>query len=261
MHRNMRRTPAIIVVGLLAVLSAVPQVGTAQGGVAARGVAAAGATRATPAPAMPAGRGAAKELVVILHGMGRTRRSMGVLAETLEDAGYAVLNIGYSSYCCSIPELGATVRAELDAARGQATTVHFVGHSLGAILIRWMLAQEHPPAGVGRVVLMAPPNQGAKSADRYTGILGWVLEPIDELRTDSAATVRKLPPSLGVPVGVIAAAHDGKVRIEETHLKDETAHVVVDANHAFVMRNDTAIAMTLAFLRTGRFPPIDAVAP
>ncbi|MBX3173776.1 MAG: hypothetical protein KF709_05155 [Gemmatimonadaceae bacterium] len=234
MHRNMRPFIVSLALSVLALLVATPSIGAAQG---------------------------SRDLVVILHGMGRTPRSMSALAEALEGAGFSVLNIGYSSYCCSIPELGATVRREIDAARGDATTVHFVGHSLGGILIRWMLAQDEPPAGVGRVVLMAPPNQGAKSADRYAGILGWMLEPIDELRTDSSATVQKLPPSIGVPVGIIAAAHDGKVRVEETHLKDETAHVIVDANHAFVMRNDTAIALTLAFLRTGRFPPVDSVAP
>ena len=210
-----------------------------------------------PSAHAQAGRAATpadRELVVILHGMGRTPWSMLPVERALEAAGYDVLNIGYSSYCCEIAALGAEVRRELDAGRGKHRTVHFVGHSLGAILIRWMLAQEHPPRGVGRVVLMAPPNQGAQSANRYAGVLGWLLEPIDELRTDSTATVRRLPPSLGVPVGIIAAAHDGKVMVAETHLRGETDHVVVDANHAFVMRNDTAIAMTLAFLRDGRFP-------
>lgn len=197
-----------------------------------------------------------RELVVILHGMGRTPRSMRPMEAALETAGFAVLNIGYSSYCCGIAELGAEVRRRLDAERGSYRTVHFVGHSLGGILIRWMFAQEHPPEGVGRVVLLAPPNQGARSADRYAGVLDWLLEPIDELRTDSSATVRRLPDSLPVPVAVIAAEHDGKVDVAETHLKGEAAHAVVDANHAFIMRNEVAIRFTVGFLRDGRFPPL-----
>lgn len=218
-------------------------------------VSSASAPLAVPAQTGPAAADSSRELVVVLHGMGRTSFSMRPLEKALEAAGFAVLNVGYSSYCCDIAELGAEVRRTVDAQRGVHRTVHFVGHSLGGILIRWMLAQERPPEGVGRVVLLAPPNQGARSADRYAGMLDWLLEPIDELRTDSSATVRRLPDSLPVPVAVIAARHDGKVEIEETHLRGEAEHAVVDANHAFVMRNETAILLTVAFLRDGRFPP------
>lgn len=202
----------------------------------------------------PAQETAERELVVVLHGMGRTARSMLPVQEMLETAGYDVLNIGYSSYCCGIAELGAQVRQQLDALRRpEHRTVHFVGHSLGGILVRWMLAQESPPAGVGRVVMLAPPNQGARSADRFTPVVEWLLEPIDELRTDSTATVRKLPPIRDVAVGVIAGRQDGKVTVEETHVAGETGHLVLDTNHAFIMRDDEVLRQTLAFLRDGRF--------
>lgn len=195
-----------------------------------------------------------RDLVVLLHGMGRTSRSMLPLQRALEAEGYDVLNIGYSSTCCGIAELGAQVRQQLDSLRRpEHQRVHFVGHSLGNILVRWMLAQERPPQGVGRVVMLAPPNQGARSADRYSPVVDWLLEPIDELRTVPDATVRRLPPALGVPVGVIAARYDGKVAVEETHLAGEAAHLVVDSNHAFIMRDAAVLRETLRFLQTGGF--------
>jgi triacylglycerol lipase len=197
------------------------------------------------------------ELVVLVHGMGRTARSMAPMRRALDSAGYDVLNIGYSSYCCSIPELGAAVRRELDARRmPHHTTVHFVGHSLGNILIRWVLTQSDRPSGIGRVVMLAPPNQGSRSADRYSGMVGWLLEPIDELRTDSTATVRTLERVEGVDIGIIAGRHDGKLTVEETRLPEATEHIVLDGTHAFLMRRADVQAQALAFLRDGRFSPI-----
>jgi triacylglycerol lipase len=197
------------------------------------------------------------ELVVLVHGMGRTARSMEPMRRALDSAGFAVLNIGYSSYCCSIPELGAELRRELDARRlPHHTTVHFVGHSLGNILVRWVLTQPERPAGVGRVVMLAPPNQGSRDANRYSGVVGWLLEPMSELRTDSTATVRTIGRVEGVEIGIIAARHDGKVSVEETQLPEAKAHVVLDGTHAFIMRKSEVLAQALAFLRTGQFATV-----
>lgn len=202
----------------------------------------------------------AQELVVVLHGMGRTSRSMRPMEEALKSAGFDVLNIGYSSYCCSIPELGEAVRRELDAKRLPThQRVHFVGHSLGNIIARWIVSQPEPPAGVARLVMLAPPNQGSRMADRFAPMVGWLLEPIDELRTDSTATVRQLPPLVGVQIGVIAGRDDSTVRLEETHVAGETAHVVAKGNHTFIMREKDVQRLTVEFLRTGRFsePKVD----
>ncbi len=199
---------------------------------------------------------AAHELVVVMHGMGRTARSMRPVEEALREAGYDVLNIGYSSYCCSIPELGATVRREIEAKRLPThARIHFVGHSLGNIIARWVIAQDDAPKGVGRLVMLAPPNQGALMANRFAPVAGWLLEPIDELRNDTSATVRKIPTPPGVEIGVIAGRDDSTVRLEETHVAGETAHIVVKGNHTFIMREREVHRLTVEFLRTGKFTP------
>src|SRR5919108_5353153 len=96
-----------------------------------------------------------RELVVLVHGMGRTSLSMVPLQRDLRAAGYRVMSWGYSSYCCTIAELGARLRRDVDASRGAAPRIHFVGHSLGNILVRWMLTGETQPTGVGRGVMLA----------------------------------------------------------------------------------------------------------
>lgn len=199
------------------------------------------------------GVAAEQELVVLLHGLGRTSYSMGPMKEALEAAGFDVLNIGYSSYCCGIAELGAIVSERVAAERGNHARVHFVGHSLGGIIARWMLSQPAPPPGAGRLVMLAPPNQGSHAADFYAPVAGWLLEPMDELRTDAGSTVCRLPAIMGVEVGIIAARDDGKVDEAATHVAGEHAHVVVDGNHTFIMRRDDVQRLTIQFLRDGRF--------
>lgn len=194
------------------------------------------------------------ELVVIAHGMGRSPMSMWPIKKALEAEGYEVLNFGYSSYCCSIAEIGEKLRAELARTVGpQHTQVHFVGHSLGNIVIRYVLTRDTLPPRVGRVVMLAPPNQGAHAANTFAPFAGWLLRPVSELRADTAATVRKLPRVRDVQIGVIAARDDRTVKLPETHLAEETAHVVVGGGHSFIMRREDVKRQLVAFLRSGRF--------
>jgi predicted alpha/beta hydrolase family esterase len=191
--------------------------------------------------------------------MGRTSFSMRPMAEALEEAGFEVLNHDYSSVCCPIPELGEQLRqAILARLTEEHTAVHFVGHSLGNILIRWVLTRDTLPPRVGRAVMLAPPNQGAAMADRFASVGGWLLKPIDGLRTDSLSVVRALPPVRGVGIVVVAAADDHTVQVEETRLPEALAHVVVEGGHTFIMRREEVQALTITFLRTGRVPETSA---
>lgn len=195
------------------------------------------------------------ELVVLLHGMGRTSGSMGPVEDALHAAGYDVLNIGYSSYCCSVEELGEAVRREIAAKRGpEHERIHFVTHSLGGIIARWILTHANRPPGAQRLVMLAPPNRGAQMADRFSPLVGWILEPLDELRTDTGSTVRLLPPVEGVAIGIIAGKDDDTVAMEETRLAEAVDHVVVPSGHTFIMRRDDVHALVVAFLQNGRFP-------
>jgi pimeloyl-ACP methyl ester carboxylesterase len=197
------------------------------------------------------------ELVVLVHGLGRTPLSFAPLEWTLERAGYKVFNWGYSSICCTIAELGGKLRDDLDDVAGDDNLdrIHFVGHSLGNLLIREALGRD-PLSRVGRVVMLAPPNQGSHEADRYARWLGWLLKPLPELTTTGAmASPSSVSLGSAVQVGIIAGLYDGKVSVMETHLGGETAHIVVPAAHSFIMLRADVRRFVLAFLRDGRFPP------
>lgn len=194
-----------------------------------------------------------RDLVVVVHGMGRSRVSMALMAHSLEAEGYRVVNWGYSSTSDSIPALGEALARRV-AREAHGARVHFVGHSLGNILVRWAIAHD-PPERLGRVVMLAPPNQGSREADRYAPWLGWFLRPLPELRTDRGSTVRSIPDPAGVEVGIIAGRYDGKVSVGEALLPGARDFTVVPAAHTFIMDRRDVRRLTAAFLRTGRFQP------
>ena len=82
-----------------------------------------------------------RECVVLLHGLARTARSMRKMATALEQGGYHMLNVDYPSREHSIEELAASVIPTAIRDCGpDAVKIHFVAHSLGAIVVRYYLS-------------------------------------------------------------------------------------------------------------------------
>ena len=129
-----------------------------------------------------------KEHVVLVHGLGRTCRSMAQLQRGLEAKGFAVQCWSYPSRRRHLAGHIAAFRGWLEA-RAFEGPVHFVGHSLGGIIIRGALAAD-PPLNLGRIVLIATPNRGAGVVSRFGG---WPFSkmifglPLEDLAEDSPA--------------------------------------------------------------------------
>jgi triacylglycerol lipase len=212
----------------------------------------------------------AQEEVILLHGLCRASRSMVIMEVALAKAGYKVRNVDYPSRTASIQKLAddAIGKAVGDCQRDGAGQINFVTHSLGGILVRSYLARHTIPS-LGRVVMLAPPNQGSEVVDKLGGLLlfKWLNGPAgNELGTDPNSTPNKLGPA-NFPVGIIAGDRsinwinslmiagrdDGKVSVERTKLAGMTDHLVVHATHPFIMKNCETIRQTIQFLRAGRF--------
>lgn len=221
---------------------------------------------------------AAAEHVVLLHGILRTARQMRPLQRRLEADGYVVHNIGYPSTRLGLSGIVEFVHAVLTApAAGLAATelaaaprVHFVGYSLGGLVVRAYLTR-HRPAHLGRVVLLATPNHGSEVADtlRQLPPYHWIAGPVgQELGTDQTGVADLFGP-VDYPCGVLAGdvsydpigsfvlprPHDGKVSVESTRLAGMTEHRIVHAGHTFFPTNARVIDETARFLREGRFAP------
>jgi triacylglycerol lipase len=207
-------------------------------------------------------------IVVLLHGLGRTHRSMRPIEDALAARGYRVVNMGYPSRSRAWSELVDT----LDAALGRCCLdhsgpVHFVTHSMGGILVRAYM-EEHALPTLGRVVMLSPPNQGTEVVDRLPEeLLRLVLGPAAvRLGTDSGSVPLRLGPvefELGVITGDLSlnplfsvwldGADDGTVPVESAWVEGTDDFLVVPYSHTFIMRRDEVITQILAFLETGRF--------
>ena len=212
------------------------------------------------------------ECVVLLHGLARSSLSFERMRWFLEEQGYAVANIDYPSREHTIEALAPmAVEEGLRQCRdsGRAAKIHFVTHSLGGILVRQYFSE---PRAVepGRVVMLAPPNQGSNAVDALREVPGfeWLNGPAG---FQLGKGPQSLPLKLGKPgfeFAVIAGdasidpvtsavlddPDDGRVSVADTRLEGMSDFRLVDSSHAFIMQKNEVFELTLGFLATGKFP-------
>ncbi len=216
----------------------------------------------------PTATAAAPEVVVLLHGLYRSERSMSPLEAPVRHAGFRVVNLGYDSRSQDPEAIVAALDPELANCCADAPRLHFVTHSLGGIVTRAYLAA-HRPANLGRVVMLAPPNRGSPLADLVAGssTLRFLLgSTAARLGTDPASFPNTLP-AADFEVGVIAGTasrnpftallldgeSDGTVPVASTRLDGMADFITVDSAHTWIMRSDIVAAQTVQFLKNGRF--------
>ena len=209
-----------------------------------------------------------QETVILLHGLARTHRSMRKLEFALTQSGYAVLNLHYPSTRYPIEKLVAKTLTASITNLPHETTIHFVTHSMGGILVRHYLNQ-HTQANLGRVVMLGPPNKGSQVVDKLKNLPGFhLVNGPAGLQLGSHPS--SLPNCLGpakFEVGVIAGSrtinpilsmllpspNDGKVTVENTKLEGMLDHITLPVAHPFLMRNPVVINQVLHFLKFGTF--------
>jgi len=221
-----------------------------------------------PVPAQSAAPDSTRGTVVLLHGLGRTHRSMDALERTLVAEGWRVVNLGYPSRHHTVHELVDTVAAALESCcAADPGPIHFVTHSLGGILVRGY-REAHGRERIGRVVMLSPPNQGSEVVDELPeSLLELVLGPAAvQLGTDTGSVLHRLPPA-DFEVGVITGDatlnplfswwlpgdDDGKVTVESARLEGADDFLVVPYSHTWIMSRERVIEQVLAFPETGRF--------
>lgn len=213
----------------------------------------------------------AGDCVVLLHGLARSSSSMEPMEQALTDAGFSVVNLDYPSREYPIEELALLAIEDglfLCGENDRPQQVHFVTHSLGGILVRYYF-EHHDSDVVGRVVMLGPPNQGSRAADKMGDWPGF-----DWLNGPAGAQLGKGPESIPLGLGtpdfefaVVAGSRtvdpitsavledpdDGKVSVEDTKLDGMRDFRVVGVSHAYIMRDDEVIELVIRFLRSGSF--------
>jgi pimeloyl-ACP methyl ester carboxylesterase len=211
-----------------------------------------------------------QEVVVLLHGMGRSALSMKRLEWTLGRHGYRVVNVSYPSTRFSVEKLTDDhLRPALEEiGKSPPGQIHFVTHSLGGILVRHYLGT-HAMTNLGRVVMLGPPNQGSEVADalkRWSFYRLLVGPSGMQLGTGAGDLPRQLGPAR-FEVGVIAGDRsfnplfsrllpgpdDGKVSVASARLEGMKDFLVVHHSHTWLPWRKAVSRQVLAFLKQGQF--------
>lgn len=217
---------------------------------------------------LPVDAAFAGECVVLLHGLWRTENSMNKMEKAMAVAGYEVRNIEYDSTEKTLEKLAAETIPQAVEACGEVKPIHFVTHSMGGILLRQYLEHDEI-GGLGRVVMLGPPNQGSEVIDSYEGFPGFSFfaGPAGlQLGTGEASVPRSLGP-VTFDVGVIAGtqsinpilsailpeADDGKVSVESTRVEGMNDHLEMPVTHVFMMRDEEVFQQVVHYLEYGTF--------
>jgi len=193
---------------------------------------------------------------------------MNKLAKYLSDQGYQVVNINYPSRKYQLSELARIVRKETISKTIAANKIHFVTHSMGGIIVRF-IQKNDPLPNLGRVVMLSPPNRGSEVVDVLSNL--WFFESINgpagkQLGTGKRGicqTLGKVNFELGVITGdksinwinstIIPGKDDGKVSIESARIEGMADFLIVHVPHPFIMNDKTVMTESVHFLRNGHF--------
>ncbi|GAB2699641.1 alpha/beta fold hydrolase [Aliiglaciecola aliphaticivorans] len=210
------------------------------------------------------------ELVVVAHGLGRSDWAMWRLAQRLELADYKVCLLNYSTIGESVTTVLADTSKQINACIVNAPKVHFVGHSLGGLVIRAYLQKnkhELENARMGEVVLIGTPNKGSELADHFKD--SWVMNVAggvsQALVTGDNGLGNNLD-ELDLNIGVIAGTksltltndqfdgpNDGLVSVESTKLTNMSDFIAIDVSHSQMRYNLEVAEQTIHFLQSGSF--------
>ncbi|MCB1721305.1 MAG: alpha/beta hydrolase [Rhodospirillales bacterium] len=152
---------------------------------------------------------------------------------------------------------------------GKERRLNFVTHSMGGLIARYFIAT-HKPENLGKVVMLGPPNTGSEFADflndnKWLGpIFRSIFGPASaQLKTN----YKHIDGDITYPLGIIAGStsinplapwildgqHDGIVPVERTKIAGMSDHIVIPANHSFMMFSPDVMKQTLYFLENSAF--------
>jgi pimeloyl-ACP methyl ester carboxylesterase len=204
--------------------------------------------------------------IVLVHGLWMSGFQLGILKRHIQAvSSYRVVPFSYPTVKGAIAD---HVRSLIDFARAQKSDeLHFVGHSLGSLVILRALevTNDLPP---GRAVLLGPPCQGSRAAQAIAArlpfgrrILGRsICEECIECgprtwsgRRDVGIIAGSMRMGLGRLFADLDGDHDGTVLVAETQLPGAKDHIVLHVSHTAMLFSKEVAGQAVYFLREGRF--------
>ncbi|HZM34710.1 MAG TPA: alpha/beta fold hydrolase [Burkholderiales bacterium] len=200
--------------------------------------------------------------VVLVPGLWMPSVAMAVLRGRLARAGWAPVVFVYrgrDALEANVASLAAFVRERLGG-----RSAHFVGHSLGGVLILEALCR-HRELRAASVVFLGAPVRGCLAGRRLgRHALGrWMLGASCARWSECEARWPRpeplgiiagtLPFGLGRALGALPGENDGVVRVAETEVQGMTQRVLVPEGHSMLVLSSRVARLATRFFEQGRF--------
>ena len=191
------------------------------------------------------------------------------MVRKLQDLGYKkIIFPTYPYHRMPLVEIARRLQGQICQTldKHQATQVDVVTYSMGGLVFRACLAHDIP---FRRVLMIAPPNQGAEMAEQLRSRiplhkLGW--DPLGPLLPTASHLLQE--PTSDIELGILAGIkgnhkgfnpslstdNDGKVRLEETFLSQKVPHYVVQSRHPMMILSPRILEIGYFFMKNGYFP-------
>ncbi|MDE2051628.1 MAG: alpha/beta hydrolase [Gammaproteobacteria bacterium] len=208
---------------------------------------------------------AAAQHVIYVHGLWMPGGESLLLAHRLlREFGLQVHAFPYSAATWGMEEITAHLQ---DFVRSlEVPAVHFVGHSLGGLII-YRFFERYPQQPPGRVVFLGSPCLESRAAVQAAR-LRFVSALMGPSVADELLRPRERRWTFGRALGIIAGSQsiglgqflagfeeecDGTVGVSETRLPGATDHIVLPVSHMGMLVSPRVARETGLFLRDGRF--------
>jgi pimeloyl-ACP methyl ester carboxylesterase len=206
---------------------------------------------------------------VFVHGLWLTGAESALMRRRLAARhGFKCHSFTYRTVGRAMNAITAQLAAFVD--RIDADEVHFVGHSLGGLVL-YRYFETAPCAKPGRVVFLGSPTVKSRTAERvgrlplFSSLIGSMVK--DELVWPQNPRAWRCPRELGViagtrPLGLgrffarFEEDCDGTIGVSETKLPGHTAHVTLPVSHMGMLASAAVAEQVGEFLTSGRFRPL-----
>ncbi|WP_261817163.1 alpha/beta fold hydrolase [Vibrio gallicus] len=218
--------------------------------------------------------------VVLVHGLARSGESMQAMSNMIKKLGYQVCVVDYPTLVMSVETTLEKSAAQIEhcvtqfklqpTQAHQLREIHFVGHSLGGLMIRNYLGT-HPnfvnSKMMGKVVFVGTPNHGSDVADFFAKF--WLLPLAGDTAKSLTSQPNSLPNSLPKPnyeFGVIAGIHsypilkymfnnenDGLVSVKSARLEGMQDFIEVDVKHDSLRSDPHVTQLITRYISHGQF--------
>ncbi len=202
-------------------------------------------------------------MVIVVHGLWLTGGAMTILRARFEHMGYQARSFSYPSVHEDLSHNAAQLFVFVQALK--AEKIHFVGHSMGGLLVLQML-KEHHDSRIGRVVLAGSPYQDIKAVknlmhNAFTqsvvgkSISQWLSQAKPDVAAHHEVGVIAGDRSMGLGrlVTHLPKPNDGTIIVDETEVPGAKDSIVLHVTHSQMLFSAEVAEQAAHFLETGRF--------